>query len=157
METEIWRPVKGLDHLYECSNFGNVRRVPFVDIDGCARKARDIRPSYLNTNSSNAPHSKRPYVRLIGVDAVRHVQVCQLVAETWITGFDAEIYDLTFKDSDPANSALDNLRAVPKLVTAFNRRISKITRAKETSAMTTDHTERAPQSPWSINESTHRT
>lgn len=66
--TEIWRPVKGQEQKYEVSNFGNVRRCPYIAANGRRFPLRKIktyvdRSNYVianlwinNTNSIRYVH-----------------------------------------------------------------------------------------------------
>lgn len=96
---EEWRDVVGYEGYYQVSSIGRVRRV---------RKY-----IYKILAPAIQPHRGYPYVALCVNSKVKTFQVHKLVAEAFI-GPCPEGYEVNHKDSDRANSMVNNLEYVTR-------------------------------------------
>src|SRR5437868_422596 len=90
-ETEIWRPVVGLEHRAEVSSLGRIRCVKLL-------KCRRDSYGYLTIEIPNGARHSIKYRRI-------HV----LVAEAFL-GPRPSGYQCAHLDGDPQNARLDNLK-----------------------------------------------
>lgn len=107
---ERWRPIPGYGGMYEISNFGEIRS---WRINGGKHKS---------TDRADQPHILKPFYRIRkskkndlqiplwdGKQKTKPVSVKNLMRDVWMQGEIPGKY-VAFKDGDPKNCALHNLR-----------------------------------------------
>lgn len=111
METELWKPIKGYEGLYEVSNMGRIKSVehdvfnPHVLGNGCTRKV----PERIRK-----PNIMKGYhcIALIRDKSAKVYRIHRLVAEAFIGNQPGPEYQINHIDGDKSNNRVENLEWV---------------------------------------------
>jgi hypothetical protein len=116
---------------YAVSTRGRVIHRSHVDGRGVTRAERALDPQFLHKDRRRLGliKGKKPYV-VMWKDKTRSlVSVAELVAATFIDGYDSkdpEFSALLYRDGDEGNVARQNLVFVPKFVAKLRKRLTEI-------------------------------
>lgn len=123
-EKEKWLPVVGYESLYEVSNFGNVRRLPTIQINsrGIKRKLKGhIVPIYKK--------ARYLYCDLTNNGITKHYRVHILVAKSFIPNPN-DLPEVNHKDENKLNNNVDNLEWCDRIYNAnYGNATKKIAKA----------------------------
>lgn len=109
VESEIWKPIKGYEGLYEVSNMGRVRTVermtynPAVLGDGCYRRVPGI------IRKPNIMHGQY-CVSLRKDNAVKVFRIHRLVLDAFVCEQPSPEFVVMHIDGDTSNNSANNLR-----------------------------------------------
>lgn len=112
MASEVWKPIKGYEGLYEISNFGRVKTIermvynPGVIGDGEYRKV----PEYITYGSCQRGYHSVSLHDLSG--GIKRLRVHRLVAEHFIGPQPAPDYQVNHIDGNKSNNCVENLEWV---------------------------------------------